>query len=193
MRDPIGNILVKSGLVTEEQINTAVERQEATQEPIGAALCALGYAEQERIDRIWANYAVVPALEEAIDRVVANRYSSVSGRKIDFKRLLRKSTHTRDMLSGAAVVGVECVIEGVAAITIGSRTSLDFEFSMDLDSGFAFLSDRDTPSVVRWIDLLDRNGWLDESGGTRSVKEMQRAEKLDSFEHALDKLFKRDC
>jgi type IV pilus assembly protein PilB len=82
-RARLGELLVKSGHITPEQLQTALARQQQTRQPIGHTLISLGYVTEERMrealcTQLHVNFFdldVVP-LDPALARLVSEKYAT---------------------------------------------------------------------------------------------------------------------
>ncbi len=84
----LGQMLVQKGLVTEEQVNEALELQKQTTQRIGEILVDLGYvdkrqvyetlAEQQEMEFVdLSRYSIDPAVAQLLDRGTAERHQAI--------------------------------------------------------------------------------------------------------------------
>lgn len=152
----IGEILVKRGLISGDQLENVLRLQSRRGGRLGPAVVALGYAVQTDIDDAWSSVVVVPALEDAIDRASGNRFRMQPDRRITFVRIDRRDTLVENMLSGCAVTCAQVEIQGQAVMHIGDAQCLPIDFSIDLEHGFALLDDNSESIVRRWVGIVER-------------------------------------
>ena len=84
----LGQMLVQKGLITEEQLNEALEMQKQTTQRIGEILVDLGYVDQRQVYETLAEqqglefvdlsrYSIDPAVAQLLDRGTADRHQAI--------------------------------------------------------------------------------------------------------------------
>jgi len=63
---PLGLMLVSRGSITEDQLRTAKERQQATQQEMGAILLSLGFADEDQITAARLPFGVARSLRHLL-------------------------------------------------------------------------------------------------------------------------------
>lgn len=156
MSQRIGELLLKAGLVSNDQLETALRLQVRRGGRLGALLASLGYCDQTAVDAAWLAGVVIPPLEDAVNRVSGNRFTLHADRRIMFNRVQRRDTLLEDMMNGCAITCAQVQIEGQAVIFIGGAQCLPIDFTIDLEHGFALLDDNSESIVRRWIGIVER-------------------------------------
>ncbi len=169
-----GEHLVQAGLITQEQLAKALRVQQHEGGRLGPIISNLGYAAAEKLDRLWIETYVEPALQSAIDRNCENRFS-ISNSQIVYEEVHQRTMIFSDMLNSGSVCGTELTITGTAIVKIGERDSLPFRFTIEPDSGFALLEESAEVMIRRWFDLLDRQGVLPAPTPRKSAQDITAA------------------
>lgn len=149
----LGEILVKAGLATAEQVAAAVEAQTRTRQRLGPVLASMGVCTQAQIDEAWLAVIVKPALEAALDRASFNGFSRRTDRTIVFKEARRRTMIVEDLLSGAVEVENEIAIDGVADVSFAGGETLTLHFTHDPMLSFAELQDDDDDRIRSWLGM----------------------------------------
>lgn len=149
----LGDILLKAGLVSAEQLEAAVHTQRHTRQRLGQVLAAMGACSQEQIDQAWLAVIVKPALEAALDRASFNGFSRREDRKIVFTQARRRTMIVEDLLSGAVEVESEIAIDGVAEVSFAGGETLTLHFTHDPMLSFAELQDDDDERIRAWLGM----------------------------------------
>lgn len=152
----LGEALVKSGVVTPEELARAMHLQARVGGKLGPILVQIGAASQAEIDRVWVASHVTPAVEQAIDRACGNQFTRCGRRSMRYVRVRRRDTIIEDMMAAAAICAAERVIEGECAVRIDEMESLPIRFSIDMGNGFCLLEDEAEQMLRRWVPIALR-------------------------------------
>lgn len=127
----IGEVLVAKGLVTPEALERALHMQSAGQGKLGSILDRLGLVSQQVIDRCFAEDIIAPVIVHELDVLTDGHFSGIQGTRINYRRLIRSSLVTEDLLNAAAEMTQVVAIKGEAWVSCGDQASLPFEFTID--------------------------------------------------------------
>ncbi len=163
MQPNLGEILLKAGLITRDDLERALLVQARRGGRLGELLARMGVTTQRQIDEAWARAVVTPRLEEAIDRACQNRFSICGDRGIEYTSLKRRDLLVEDMLSGSTLIETDVSLLGEAVLRMGEHRSLPIEFTVACDSWFAMLSDTSEAIVRRWVPMVERRSTEDKA------------------------------
>jgi hypothetical protein len=160
----IGDILIRDGLISRQQLAEAFRLQEMKDGQLANMLIRLGVVTRDQINAAWMQAYVFSPLEEAIDRACANQFSRCEKRDIIFDKAVRSHTISEDLLEHGNVSGQETHVQGQARLSINGRESLPLQFTVEIDNGFAILDDPSEIMVRRWVPLV-----LRQTGGANAA------------------------
>lgn len=149
----VGDILLKAGLITQPQLDAALQQQKHSRQRVGQVLAASGVCTQEQIDQAWLAVIVKPALEAALDRASFNSFSRRADRKIVFTQAHRRTMVMEDLLSGAVELENEIAIDGVADVSFEGGQTITLKFTHDPMLSFAELQDDDDERIREWLGM----------------------------------------
>lgn len=150
----IEKLLLDAGLVTLRQVREGLTLQEVRAGRLGAFTIRIGGP--DGCDHRATVESITRALEAAIDRVTANRFSRAPGHSIVFDRLVRRTSLVESLLDPESDPPTEITVDGAARLVIDGQESLPALFSLDMESGFALLDEPSEMMVRRWTDMLER-------------------------------------
>lgn len=127
----IGEVLVAKGLISLENLEDALRMQAKGHGKLGSILHRLGLVTQQEIDRCFADEVIAPLIARELDMLTDGRYSGLEGARIHYRRLVRSSLVTEDLLNGATDLTQVVAIKGEAWVSYGDQVSLPFEFTID--------------------------------------------------------------
>lgn len=149
----LGDILLKAGLVSSEQLEAAAHMQKHTRQRLGQVLAEMDVCTQDQIDQAWLSIIVRPALEAALDRASFNGFSRRNDRQITFIEARRRTVLIEDLLKGAVEVENEISISGVAEVRFAGGEPLRLHFTHDPLLSFAELQDDDDDRIRAWLGM----------------------------------------
>ncbi|HOW69074.1 MAG TPA: hypothetical protein PKY77_00620 [Phycisphaerae bacterium] len=127
----IGEVLLAKGLITPEALEKALAMQSEGQGKLGTILHQLGLVTQQEIDRCFAEHIITPVITRELDCLTDGRYHGLQGARINYRRLVRSSLVTEDLLNAAAEMTQIVAIKGEAWVSYHDQASLPFEFTID--------------------------------------------------------------
>lgn len=131
----IGEVLVAKGLITSDALEKALQMQSEGQGKLGAILHRLGLVSQEVIDRCFTEDIIAPAVARELNALTDGHYGGLLGSRINYRRLVRTSLVTEDLLNTAAEMAQAVVIKGEGWVDYCGQASLPFEFTIDPRTG----------------------------------------------------------
>ncbi|GAM11268.1 type II secretion system protein E [Geobacter sp. OR-1] len=160
----LGNILLKSNIITEEDIKAALREQQALSCRFGEALVSLGIVAQEDIDWALSNQLDIPYVrlkKNMIDPAAVELLPSVLAREYNLIPLIRAGDELNvamaDPLNRAAIEAVEKATGCQVRVSVGLireiREMLDHFFGPPVEPvSFGFTSTAFSPRVVEIVN-----------------------------------------
>jgi hypothetical protein len=147
----IGEVLVDKGLITPEALEQALRMQSEGQGKLGAILDRLGLVSQKEIDRCFTEDIITPAIARELDALTEGHYGGLEGARVNFRRLVRTSLVTEDLLNAAAETAQVVVIKGEAWVSHSGQASLPFEFTIDPRTGVVSIDQMLRGGLKIWL------------------------------------------
>jgi type II secretory ATPase GspE/PulE/Tfp pilus assembly ATPase PilB-like protein len=160
----LGGILYKAQIITEKDVETALEEQKKTGLRFGEALVSLGIVRQEDINWALSHQLVIPYVrinKETVDQAAVNIVPASVARKFQFFPLIRVGDELRiaiaDPLNKEVVAELERLTGCTVSISMGLLREIiemqDYFYgSSDKKNIFSFSSPHFPPAVIDEIN-----------------------------------------
>lgn len=139
----LGEILVDQGVITQTQLEDALERQKTTGKPIGQILIQNGWANDEQVNRALAiqggiptidlsNYIIEPEVAHLISQEVARKYKLIPVFKSDNVLTVAMSEPTNVFIVDELRSQTNCVVEPNYAPSVEIMRAIDMYYGVEL-------------------------------------------------------------
>ena len=146
----IGEMLVKLGLITQKQLEDSLELQSLAGGRLGQVIAEQGYCSQQKVDQVWAESVVIPALKRAVERALGGDADSGLNSDLRLISLSKRTLVQEDLLNGCAKTELPMGIEGLAEVAFDGRAWVPFQFVFLAKCEIAYLDSESAVTLKNW-------------------------------------------